>query len=105
HRQHSPFIILNERHTLHAPLNHVWERGWIERVIKSQGRNSWMPSWNSLKNSVVLPKLNLKMALFTQNIAMALGVVIFEIIGLALYPIVFTSITSANVGGKVIGSN
>ena len=64
-----------------------------------------MPSWNSLKNSVVLPKLNLKMALFTQNIAMALGVVIFEIIGLALYPIVFTSITSANVGGKVIGSN
>lgn len=64
-----------------------------------------MPSWRAIKNSVRLPNLNMKMALFSNNIGMALGVVIFEIIGLALYPIIFTSITSANVGGKVIGSN
>ena len=38
-------------------------------------------------------------------IGTAILVVIFEIIGLALYPTVFSSITSANSGGAIVGSS
>src|SRR5438093_9770834 len=63
---------------------------------------------NHFKNNLtgsILPNFRILTRLSNAFVGEAIGIVIFEIIGLALYPVVFSSITSANVGGKVLGSN